>query len=59
MVWRYKAWQSRYDVIYAAGMKKFNIYAVKKPLFFQDCDCYHTREDTTRCINELKNFYKL
>jgi hypothetical protein len=34
------------DVIYAAGMKKYNVYAVKRPVFYQDCESHFTVNDT-------------
>lgn len=43
------------DIIYAAGMEKFNIYALKRPIFYQECECIHTRNDT---MTPLETIFK-
>lgn len=41
------------DVIYAAGMKDYNIYATKEPFFYQDCECPHTKNDTLTPLRRI------
>ncbi len=41
------------DILYAAGMEKYNVYAVKFPFFYQDCSCMFTRNDTVRPLCSL------
>jgi hypothetical protein len=41
------------DIIYAEGMKKYNIYAPKKPFFYQECECPYTKHDTLMPLEEI------
>jgi len=43
------------DIIFAEGMKRFNVYAVTHPLFYQDCGCLYTKADT---MTPLKLIYE-
>lgn len=42
------------DIMYAEAMKKFNVYALKKPFFYQDCECPITKQDT---LTPLENIF--
>jgi len=41
------------DILYASNMGEFNVYAVKRPIFYQDCECEYTKKDTLTPIETL------